>query len=133
MPLEGKRLYANVAGSKVELSAADVAAINYSLNTEGCALHEKLKAKSMAAFGVPNSKMTYIRATIGLNRGDSTGVPYVLEIWPKQHRSPVHMHGDAVAVIKILHGSLICSWYNPLPKERGENEAPQLIKQMHME
>lgn len=133
MPLEGRRLYANVGGTKVELSTEDVAAINYSLDTEGCALHEKLKAKSIASYGIPNSKMTYIRATIGVNRGDSTGVPYVLEIWPKEHSSPVHMHGDAVAVIKVLHGSLVCSWFNPLPKKRGKNETPQRIKESHLE
>lgn len=42
------------------------------------------------------------------------GVPYVLEIWPVGSGSPVHNHGGACAIIKVLHGSLTISLYNKL-------------------
>lgn len=35
-------------------------------------------------------------------QGDSPGVPYVLEIWPAGHFSPIHDHGDSNAVIKVV-------------------------------
>jgi hypothetical protein len=43
----------------------------YSINTEGALLHSKLKTKA------------YLRITMGKGRGESPGIPYVLEIWPK--------------------------------------------------
>lgn len=131
--MEGQRLYSYVAGSDIELMSDDIAAINHCLDTEGCALHEKLINKSMISYGIPNSNMTYLRITIGCDIGDSPGVPFVLELWPKYHYSPIHTHGDAVAVIKILHGNLTSNYYNPLPRDRGENWLPEPINQVHME
>lgn len=57
-------------------------------------------------------KKTYLRMTLGSDRGNSPGIPYVLEIWPKDHGSPIHNHGNAYAVIKVLHGGLTISVYN---------------------
>lgn len=96
------------------------------METEGCTLNWKLKEKTAHLFG-NNKRRSYIRVTLGRNKGDSTGIPYVLEIWPKEHFSPIHSHGDAVAIIKVLHGSLAVHLYNPLPEEN--EEPPQKIKE----
>ncbi|KAJ7806867.1 RmlC-like cupin domain-containing protein [Mycena olivaceomarginata] len=54
---------------------------------------------------------TYLRITLG---GNSPGVPYVLEIWPVGHYSPVHDHGESYAVIKVLHGTIECTYFETL-------------------
>ena len=43
----------------------------YSIETEGALLNTTLKRKA------------YLRITMGKGRGESPGIPYVLEIWPK--------------------------------------------------
>ena len=131
LPLEAQVLYGVVAGDNVVLDDSDAAAINYSISTEGMTLWKKLTEKrKKAEFGDGN--MVYIRVTIGPNQGDSTGVPFVLEIWPSQCYSPVHNHGGTVAVIKVLHGSITVDWYNPLAKE-GNNEDLQSLGQATFE
>lgn len=47
-------------------------------------------------------------------QGNSPGVPFVVEIWPSKHKSPIHDHGDAYAVIKVLHGKINASYFNKL-------------------
>ena len=42
-------------------------------------------------------------------RGTSPGEPFVLEIWPPGHYSPIHDHGLAYGVTRMLHGSLHCT------------------------
>ena len=54
----------------------------------------------------PNVDETYLRITLGENNGESPGIPYVLEIWPAGHYSPIHSHGGAEAIIKVLHGDI---------------------------
>jgi len=54
----------------------------------------------------PNIDETYLRITLGENNGESPGIPYVLEIWPAGHYSPIHSHGNAEAIIKVLHGDI---------------------------
>ena len=86
-------------------------AMRYSLNTEGCLLYEKLKEKkNRSQFG--NPKETYLRITAGCSVSNSPGIPYVLEIWPSGHYSPIHNHGNASAVIKVMHGTINASVYN---------------------
>jgi hypothetical protein len=116
LPEEAQLLHGSVAGRNIGLSAEDAAAINYSLDTPGKTLFEKLNDKRKE-FGDPN--MVYIRVTIGPNEGDSPGSPFVLELWPKGCRSPVHNHGGTVAVIKVLHGSIRVRWFNPLADDHG--------------
>ncbi len=88
-------------------------AIRYSLNTVGCTLHEILKAKqSKNEFG--NYKEAYLRITLGQNTSNSPGMPYVLEIWPSGHLSPIHNHGYASAVIKVLHGNIHAKIFNEI-------------------
>jgi predicted metal-dependent enzyme (double-stranded beta helix superfamily) len=39
-----------------------------------------------------------------------------MEIWPAGHRSPIHNHGGADAVIKVLHGEICVSLYRMLSR-----------------
>ena len=68
--------------------------------TPGCLLHETLDKKS-GEFGESDPLETYLRVTLGQSVGNSPGIPYVLEIWPSGHYSPIHNHGGCNAVIKV--------------------------------
>ena len=97
LPPTCRELYENVMSSNVTLdwphSTPKLSeAIQYSINTKGKLLYEKLRQKDHG------NGMTYLRVTIGCHRGSSPGVPYVLEIWPAKSQSPVHNHGNAYAV-----------------------------------
>ncbi|KAF7969452.1 hypothetical protein HWV62_22333 [Athelia sp. TMB] len=117
---ECQRLYANVTGPGVKLDDKNFPdfsqALEYSIRTPGKLCYEKLKSKS-GEFGDP--LMTYLRITLGSDEGDSPGVPYVMEIWPSKHKSPIHDHGRAYAVIKVLHGEISASYYTKLDKKSG--------------
>ncbi|KAF9968767.1 hypothetical protein BGZ73_009155 [Actinomortierella ambigua] len=110
-------LYGNVAGPDIKLDMPDFrdfsTAINHSIITPGCICYEKLKKKA-GEFGKFEPQETYLRITIGPNQGDSPGSPYVLEIWPGGHYSPIHDHGAACAVIKVLHGDIWVELYPAL-------------------
>ena len=82
-------------------------AIQHSIVTEGCWCYKKLLEKS-SEFNPdkPNLYETYLRITLGRNSGESPGIPYVMEIWPSNHYSPIHSHADSNAVIRVLHGSI---------------------------
>ncbi len=115
LPPECQHLYANVAGPNILLNSPDFPdfadAIDHSIITPGCMCYEKLKSKE-GEFGKSDPKATYLRVTLGGDRGDSPGVAYVLEIWPGGHYSPIHSHADSYAIIKVLHGE-ICAEYYP--------------------
>ena len=120
LPPTCQELYENVMSSNVTLDWPNSTpklseAINYSINTKGKVLHEKLKEKDHG------NGMTYLRVTIGCHRGSSPGIPYVLEIWPAESQSPIHSHGNSYAVIKVLHGAIKVSNYN----KTWENEESQ--------
>ncbi len=110
LPLACQRLYDNVAGPGMNLSPPDfpefAQAIQYSIVTPGALCHTKLQEKD-PSFG-------YLRVTLDSNQGDSPGQPYVLEIWPAGNGSPIHNHGQACAVIKVLHGQIQISWFSAL-------------------
>jgi hypothetical protein len=95
-------------------------AIQHSIVTEGCWCYKKLQEKS-TEFNPdkPNINETYLRITLGRNSGESPGIPYVMEIWPSNHYSPVHSHADSNAVIRVLHGSIHVSLFPFL----GETES----------
>jgi hypothetical protein len=113
LPHEAQVLWGAASGARIAISQSDADAINYSLDTKGKTLYEIVQRKRKEAeFGDPN--MVYVRVTIGPPRGDSPGVPFVMEIWPKNSYSPVHNHGNTVAIIKVLHGSISSSWFGPL-------------------
>jgi hypothetical protein len=115
LPAACRRLYANVAGPGMTLAPPDfpefAQAIQHSIVTPGALCHEKLleKVKETPEFG-------YLRVTLDANMGDSPGQPYVLEIWPAGNGSPIHDHGRACAVIKVLHGQIEVSWFKALNK-----------------
>jgi hypothetical protein len=87
-------------------------AIQHSIETEGCWCNKKLQEKS-TEFNPdqPNIYETYLRITLGRNSSESPGIPYVMEIWPSKHYSPVHSHADSNAVIRVLHGSIHVSLF----------------------
>ncbi len=109
-------LYNHVAGPGINLSPADfpefAQAIQYSIVTPGGVCNTKLQEKD-PIFG-------YLRVTLDPNLGDSPGQPYVLEIWPAGNGSPIHNHGHACAVIKVLHGQIQVAWYGALSPEITE-------------
>ena len=121
LPEACRELYENVAAGDVSLDVPDTDpkltdAIKYSINTEGKILHKKLEEKS------EKEGMGYLRVTVGHDRGASPGVPYVLEIWPKGSESPIHNHGNAYAVIKVLYGEINITVYNKTWKDASTQE-----------
>lgn len=111
-----KKLYDCVAGEKFVLDTPDFPefsqAIEHSLRTPGCWCYKRIQEKS-TEFNKdkPNLDETYLRITLGENNGESPGIPYVMEIWPPGHYSPVHNHGGAEAVIRVLHGEIQVSLF----------------------
>jgi len=67
--------------------------------------HQRLLAKANE-FGPGKPLETYLRITLNQNNGESPGIPYVMEVWPPGHYSPVHNHAGANAIIRVLHGSI---------------------------
>ena len=121
LPETCQELFANVASPDVALDwpysiprLSD--AINYSISTEGKILNEKLWEKSQ------DHGMSYLRVTLGPNRGSSPGIPYVLEIWPAKSESAIHNHGNAYAVIKVLHGAIKVTIYNKTWKSEDSQQ-----------
>jgi hypothetical protein len=106
-----QQLYGCISGKKFVLDDDDFPefsdAIEHSIKTPGLWCYERLKQKS-TEFNKdkPNIKETYLRITLGQNNGESPGIPYVMEIWPVGHYSPIHNHGSANAIIRVLHGSI---------------------------
>ncbi len=88
-------------------------AIEHSIRTPGLWCYERLKQKSTEfnPGGKPNPLETYLRITLGQNNGESPGIPYVMEIWPVGHYSPIHSHSSANAIIRVLHGSIHVSLF----------------------
>merc|ERR1719419_1424088 len=86
-----------------ELDEIIVNAIRFSLITPGMTLYtiaEKKRQPSGDGGFLPDQ--VYIRVTVGKDSKIGPGIPFVLEIWPSGMKSPIHDHGDAVAVIKVL-------------------------------
>jgi hypothetical protein len=123
LSLTAQKLHNCISGKKFVLDDADFPefskAIEHSIATPGLWCHEKLIAKSREFNpNVPNLKETYLRITLGENSGESPGIPYVMEIWPASHYSPVHSHAGASAVIRVLHGEIHVKLYPFLCAER---------------
>ena len=106
-------MYNCISGDKFVLNTPDFPdfsdAIEYSIRTPGLWCNTRLKEKS-TEFG-SDPLETYLRITLGQNNGESPGIPYVMEIWPVNHYSPIHNHAGASAVIRVLHGSIHVSLY----------------------
>ena len=130
LPTTCQELYANISSPDVAFnwpysSPRLSDAINYSINTKGKILYEKLKEKSQ------NDGMSYLRVTLGSNRGSSPGIPYVLEIWPANSESPIHNHGNAYAVITVLHGSIKVTIYNKTWNDENTQQALKSFTAKH--
>lgn len=111
-----QKLYNCVSGKNFILNTPDFPdfsdAIEYSIRTPGLWCNTKIKEKA-TEFNKdkPNELETYLRITLGQNNGESPGIPYVMEIWPPGHYSPIHSHAGAEAIIRILHGSINVALY----------------------
>jgi hypothetical protein len=111
LTLVNKKLYECVSGKNFVLDDKDFPdfskAIENSILTPGFWCNTRLKEKSTEfSKDKPNLLETYLRITMGQNNGESPGSPYVLEIWPNGHYSPVHSHAGANAIIRVLHGNI---------------------------
>ena len=106
-----QKLFDCIGGRRFKLNTFDFPdfyeAIENSIKTPGLWCYEKLREKA-SEFNKdqPNIKETYLRITLGANNGESPGIPYVMEIWPSGHFSPVHSHAGAEAVIRVLKGGI---------------------------
>ena len=111
LSLTAQKLYNCIAGKQFVLDTPDfpdfTKAIEYSIATPGKWCYECLKQKA-TEFNKdkPNYEETYLRITLGENNGESPGIPYVMEIWPVGHYSPVHNHGGSSAIVRVLRGSV---------------------------
>ncbi|GFF34327.1 cysteine dioxygenase [Aspergillus udagawae] len=114
LPTACQTLYHNVAGPKIVLNTSEFPdfynAIHRSVITPGCWAYNKLKEKSKDH----DPANGYLRVTVGPNMGNSPGVPYVMEIWPPGNSSPIHDHGNASAIIKVLEGQIDCTYYDSI-------------------
>jgi hypothetical protein len=111
LSLVSQKLYDCISGKNFVLDDDEFPdfskAIEYSIKTPHMWCHKKLKEKSNEFDkDKPNIKETYLRITLGQNNGESPGIPYVMEIWPVGHYSPIHNHAGANAVIRVLHGKI---------------------------
>jgi len=118
-----QKMYDCISGKNFVLDDKDFPnfseAIEYSIATKGCWCNTTLKKKA-TEFNkdVPNIKETYLRITLGSNNGESPGIPYVMEIWPSEHYSPIHSHAGANAIIRVLYGEIHVKLYPFLCNEK---------------
>jgi len=111
-----QRLYNCISGKQFVLDTPDfpdfTKAIEHSIVTPGKWCYELLKQKANEfSKDTPNYDETYLRITLGSNNGESPGIPYVMEIWPSGHYSPIHNHGGSSAIIRVLHGAINVSLF----------------------
>ena len=111
-----QKLYQCISGKNFVLDTPDfpdfTQAIEYSIRTPGKWCYQKLLDKSREFDpDNPNPLETYLRITLGQNNGESPGIPYVMEIWPVGHYSPIHSHASANAIIRVLNGAIHVSLY----------------------
>ena len=111
LSITSQKLYDCIAGTHFQINTQDFPefsqAIEYSIQTPGLWCYQTLLDKSTEFDPKkPNPLETYLRITLGQNNGESPGIPYVMEIWPPNHYSPVHSHANANAIIRVLHGDI---------------------------
>lgn len=116
LSIVAQKLYDCIAGKNFVLDTSDFPqfsqAIEHSIRTPGKWCYERLKQKATEFDkDKPDEKETYLRITLGENNGESPGIPYVMEIWPVGHYSPIHNHAGASAVIRVLHGGIHVSLF----------------------
>ena len=127
LSLSSQKLYDCISGNKFILDDMDFPefskAIEHSIINPDGWCYKKLRDKS-TEFNKdnPNLDETYLRITLGENNGESPGIPYVMEIWPIGHYSPIHNHAGAEAIIRVLHGTINVSLYPFLCGDKDKNE-----------
>ena len=118
LPPACKELYSTVTAQDVDIDFSKPFsrdkyplsnAIRHSIVTKGALLYEKLAAIS-GKYGSP--KKTFLKVTMEQNHGNSLFYPYVMEIWPAKHGSPIHNHGNSYAIIRVIHGGLTVRFFN---------------------
>ena len=123
LPPMCQKLYNCIAGKNFRLDTPDfpdfAQAIEYNIRTPGLWCNNKLQEKSREFNpDKPDLMETYLRITLGENNGESPGIPYVMEIWPVGHYSPIHNHAGASAIIRVLNGEINVSLYPFLCAEK---------------
>lgn len=123
LPAIAQKLYDCIAGKQFVLDTPDfpdfTQAIEYNIRTPGLWCYNKLRDKSREFNpDKPDLSETYLRITLGQNNGESPGIPYVMEIWPVGHYSPIHSHANATAVIRVLNGEINVSMFPFLCAEK---------------
>jgi len=116
LAIQAQKLYDCISGKKFVLNDPSFPefsrAIEHSIRDPSGWCNQKLLSKATEfSKDKPNLLETYLRITLGQNNGESPGVPYVMEIWPPGHYSPVHAHANAHAIIRVLHGSIHVTLY----------------------
>jgi hypothetical protein len=111
LSVKGQVLYECIGGEQFVLNDDDFPdfskAIEKSIADPNGWCYKRLQEKSTEfSKDKPDILETYLRITLGQNNGESPGIPYVMEIWPPQHYSPIHNHAGAEAVIRVLHGTI---------------------------
>jgi hypothetical protein len=111
-----QKLYNCISGKNFVLNTPDfpdfTKAIEYSIRTPGKWCYERIQQKATEFDkNKPNVQETYLRITLGENNGESPGIPYVMEIWPVGHYSPIHNHGGSSAIIRVLNGGINVSLF----------------------
>lgn len=133
LPATSQKLYNCIAGPLFSLATPTFPdfykAIERSIATPGCWCYETLKKKATEfSKDRPNILETYLRITLGQNNGESPGVPYVMEIWPAAHYSPIHSHAGAEAVIRVLEGGIHVDLYPYLSKKAAPFTGADFVK-----
>jgi len=116
LAIVAQKLYDCISGKKFILNDPSFPefskAIERSIQDPSGWCYQKLLAKATEfSKDKPNLLETYLRITLGQNNGESPGIPYVMEIWPPGHYSPIHAHANANAIIRVLHGSIHVTLY----------------------
>jgi len=107
LPPTCRQLLAAVTAPGVGLGAALAAAISRSLR--GGALAARLAAKAVSSTTV---SIPYLRVAVAAPARCAPGEPFVLELWPAGAASPVHAHGGAAGVFRVLHGACYLRTFN---------------------
>lgn len=127
---ECQTLYDTVSGESFVLNTPDFPeftdAIEFSISNKDGWCYKKLRDKADSS--KEDLESTYLRITLGVNQGNSPGVPYVMEIWPPNHHSSIHNHADADAIIRVLHGEITVNLYPMLSNYHKKPFARKLFK-----
>jgi hypothetical protein len=87
--------------------------IEHSIRSPNGWCHQKLKEKANQ-FGRRRAEATYLCITVDELETGRVKCSCVMKIWPPGYYSPVHNHGDAYGIIRVLHGKLLVKLFPDL-------------------